>query len=113
MNVVGIDCEHERHEGMAGEALRTLVAHYPGHGWFVVIRGGVMQIKDMEINPNWGMVLHYTQIKSDAAERSREIVRAAGEFLERANLKRGASEGVKVKHVEGIPDRHIERGNRL
>jgi hypothetical protein len=113
MNVIGIDCEHTRDEHMAQEALRTLVNHYPGHGWFVVIRGGVMHVKDMEINPNWGMCLHYSQIKGDAADRAREIVRAAGEFLERANLKRGASEGVHVKHVEGIPDKHIERGQRL
>ena len=113
MNVVGIDCEHARDEGMAGEALRTLVQHYPGHGWFVAIRGGVMHIKDMEINPNWGMCLHYSSIKGDAAERAQQIVRAAGEFLERANLKRGASEGVSVKHVEGIPDAHIQRGHRL
>jgi hypothetical protein len=103
MNIVGIDCEHETDEGMAKEAVRTLVAHYPGHDWQVLIRGGVMHVKAQNIHPAWGMCLHYSQIKADANERARSIVRAAGEFLERAHLKRGQCEGSRVAAVEGIP----------
>ena len=40
----------------------------------------------------------------------REIIRAAGEFLERANIKRGKREmGQKTFKVEGIPQRDIGR----
>jgi hypothetical protein len=64
----------------------------------------------MDINEHWGMALKYSQIKSDAQDRKRQVIRAAGEFLERANLKRGAkADGGKVKRVEGIPDKHLVR----
>lgn len=109
MNIVGIDCENRCDDAMAKEALATLVKHYPGHDWHVMIRGGVMHVKAMNINEHWGMALHYTQIKADAKDRARSIVRSAGEFLERANLKRGAREDVKATHVDGIPDKHMTR----
>ena len=38
--IVGIDVEHDRDDSMAMEMLRDLSAVYPGHSWFVVIRGG-------------------------------------------------------------------------
>lgn len=112
--VVGYDTEHDSDETLAREILGYVLAAYPGHGWYVVIRGGVVQVKDLDINPNWGMVLHYTQMKDDATERKRQVVRAAGEFLERANLKRGAMvEGQVVHAVEGIPQKHMARGGAL
>jgi hypothetical protein len=109
MNIVGIDCEHPTDEGMAKQAIQTLVAHYPGHDWNVVIRGGIMHVKAMNIHHQWGMCLHYSQIKADAKERAKGIVRAAGEFLERANLKRGAYEGQKVAAVDGISAKDMAR----
>ena len=108
--VVGIDTEHDSDAGMAEQILADLCRAYPGHGWFVVIRGGVVHVKDMDINEHWGMALKYSQIKADAQDRKRQVIRAAGEFLERANLRRGAkTESGKVKHVEGIPDKHLVR----
>lgn len=109
-NVVGYDTEHDRDETLAGQILRTLVDHYPGHGWFVLIKGGIIQIKDMDINPQWGMALHYSQVNNDAAEMKKSVIRAAGEFLERANLRRGKKDETPVEHVEGIPDKHLMRG---
>jgi hypothetical protein len=107
--VVGYDTEHERDEPMAREIVQTCSCAYPGHDWFCVIKGGVIQIKLMDINPNWGMVLHYTQVKGDAASRKADVLRSAGEFLERANLSRGFKTHDKVKHVEGIPDKDLLR----
>lgn len=105
--VVGIDVENDIDDPIAMQMVRDLLSAYPGHSWFVVIRGGIVHVKDMDINPAWGMCLHYTQIKDDAAERKKQVIRAAGEFLERANLKRGANTGEVVRHVEGIPDKHL------
>jgi hypothetical protein len=82
--VVGIDCEHDRDDPMAMGMVRDLCAAYPGHAWFVVIRGGIVHIKDMDMHPDWGMALHYSQIKGDAADRKKQVLWAAGEFLERA-----------------------------
>lgn len=108
MNVVGIDTEHERDDGMARQMLHDLVQSYPGHDWHVLIRGGVVQVKIVDINPHWGMVLHYNAIKSDAMERKRDLLRSAGEFLERARLKRGAKQDVApTVAVEGIPDKYM------
>lgn len=108
--VVGYDCEHQADDTMAEGMVRDLVAHYPGHGWFVLVKGGVVHVKILDINDKWGMCLHYSQMKGDAAERKRSLILAAGELLERANLKRGASSGEKVTRVEGIPDKHMRAG---
>jgi hypothetical protein len=83
--VVGIDVEHDRDDPMAMQMVQDLCAAYPGHSWFVTIRGGVVFIKDMDIHPDWGMCIHYVDIKADAADRKKQVVRAAGEFLERAH----------------------------
>ena len=107
--VVGYNTEFDSDEPMAAQMVHDLCKAYPGHGWFVEIKGGIVHVKDMDINPNWGMCLHYSQIKSDANDRRRQVIRAAGEFLERANLRRGASDGERVTSVEGIPDKHLIR----
>lgn len=110
MNIVGIDTERPEDEGMAKEILCILVAAYPGHSWFVVIRGGVVQVKNTDWSSEWGMVLHYSQIKADASERKRSVLRAAGEFLERAHIIRGAKVHEQhVAHIEGVPDRALAR----
>lgn len=111
MNLVGIDVEHDSDSTMATDCVRVLVDHYPGHDWHVMIRGGVIHVKAMNIHPNWGMCLHYTQVKSDAQDRKRSLVRAAGEFLERANLRRGKREEGKTLHVEGVPDKQMARAS--
>lgn len=97
--IVGIDVEHDRDDGMAMQIIRDLCAAYPGHSWFVVIRGGILHIKDMDLHPDWGMCIHYTDVKADAADRKKQVLRAAGEFLERATRKLGRVQfdGLKAK----------------
>lgn len=107
--IVGYDTEHDSDEGLASRILRTLVDAYPGHGWYVTIRGGIIQVKDMDVHPNWGMALHYTQVTHDAAELKKSVLRAAGEFLERANMARGRKTEDRVTGVEGIPDKDLVR----
>lgn len=104
--IVGIDAENTADETMAKHMLADLVQAYPGHAWFVAIKGGVVHVKDLDLNDKWGMCLHYSQIKGDANERKRDVLRAAGEFLERANVARGAKRsGQHVRHIEGVPDK--------
>jgi hypothetical protein len=107
--VVGFDCENQTDDLMAAQMVSDLCQAYPGHGWFVVIRSGVIHVKDMDINDKWGMCLHYSQVKGDAKDRKRDLLRAAGEFLERANLRRGAKSDDVAMAVEGIPDKHLTR----
>ena len=104
--IVGIDAERETDETMAKQMLADLVQAYPGHAWFVTIKGGVIHVKDMDLNDKWGMCLHYSQIKGDANERKRDVIRAAGEFLERAHVARGAKRSDQnVRSIEGVPQK--------
>lgn len=107
--IVGIDTEHQSDEALAESMLADLCKAYPGHAWFVLIRGGMVHIKNLHWSDKWGMAIRYSQIKADAAERRKSVVRAAGEFLERANVKRGAKDETPVIHIEGIEDKHLTR----
>lgn len=111
-NIVGYSTEHDVDERMAAQMVHDLCLAYPGHGWFVDIKGGVVHIKDLDLNDKWGMCIHYSQVKADANDRKRQVLRGAGELLERANLRRGRSDNERVLHVEGIPDKQMAR-NRL
>lgn len=95
--VVGIDCEHDRDDALAMGMVRTLSEAYPGHSWFVVIRGGIIHIKDMDMHPDWGMALHYSKVTADAADTKKQVLWAGGEFLERARKKNGKTELQDIK----------------
>jgi hypothetical protein len=103
----GYETEKDTDAPMAADMVNSLSTAYPGHDWFVLIRGGIVQVKLMDINPVWGMVIPYNKVKGDALARKKDVIRAGGEFLERANLKRGAKEYREVLHVEGIPDKDL------
>lgn len=105
--IVGYDTEHERDEPLAREIVNTLSTSYPGHGWFVLIKGGVVQVKNLDWSDKWGMTLHYSQIVSDANDRKKHVIRAAGEFLERAAVKRGAKTEQVVRSIEGVPQKDV------
>lgn len=85
---------------MAKEILEYLVAAYPGHSWWTRIDGGVVIIKHFAISGTIGMVRHMSQISHDANVRKRDVLRAAGELLERAGLRR-VYEGEAVTRLEG------------
>jgi hypothetical protein len=106
--IVGIECEHDRDDSLAVEMLQALSSAYPGHSWFVKITGGIVHVKNLDFSDKWGMALHYSQVKADASERRRELVRAGGEFLERAHLARG-QKTERHTQIEGIPDKHLGR----
>ena len=109
--IVGIDTEHNEDDTLAKSMLHDIVSAYPGHAWFVTIKGGVIHIKDLDLNDKWGMALHYSQLKGDANDRKRSLIRSAGEFLERANLMRGRKRDNqhRVTHIDGVPDKHLSR----
>lgn len=107
--IVGIECEHDRDDPMALEMLHTLTQAYPGHSWFVKITGGIVHVKNLDMSDKWGMALHYSQMKNDAAERKRELLRAGGEFLERANVRRGMKTEDQHGLIEGVPLKHQVR----
>lgn len=112
--VVGVDVEKPEDQRLAEEILRVLIEAYPGHEWFVLIRGGVIQVKNMAWSDTWGMALHYRDVVHDAADRKKQLIRAAGEFLERANVIRGRRDyDQRLDQIEGVPDSHLARAKLL
>lgn len=88
---------------MCKEIGEIICAAYPGYSWHIRIDGGMLIIKNMSISSVNAMVRKYSDIAHDAKRRKVEVVRAAGEFLEAAHLRRGSSEGVIAHQLEGIP----------
>jgi hypothetical protein len=88
---------------MAKDIAETLFEKYPGYMWGVNVKSGIALIKCLNVSSLWGFVLKYKDISGDANFRKKEVIRAGGEILERAKLKRGEREyGSSVHSVEGI-----------
>ena len=106
----GVEAKTPQERAFGKQVLEVLDQFYPGHSWYVFVGGGIMAIKNLSFSSKWGMVRKLKNIQHDAMVWKREIIRAAGEFLERANIKRGKREmGQKTFKVEGIPQRDIGR----
>ena len=95
--------DSELNDGLAKEAAEALTVAYPNHSWWVEVKSGVLVVKHFAISGakgHIGMVRHLSQLVGDATFRKKEIVRAAGELLERAGLPRGAFKGGRVTNLE-------------
>ena len=97
----------------ADGVLELLTIAYPGHPWAVRVDGGIIFIRHLESpNSQYGMICKVNQVNHDAAVLKREVITMAGEFLERAGLKRGRYDDSDIVKVEGVPEKfraqHIE-----
>ena len=90
---------------MCKEIAEYLTQAYPGYPWHVRIDGGMLIIKNQKISPIWSMTRKFSGIAHDAKKRKHDVVMAAGEFLEAANLRRGISTGENAKTLEGRIDK--------
>jgi hypothetical protein len=93
-------------ESDAHEIMTLVTAAYPGHPWAVRVAGGVIFIRylDPTLPGNWGMVIKVDDVQHDAAVLKKRVIMAAGEWLERAGLKRGRENGDEIERVEGVPE---------
>lgn len=92
---------------LAKEIAQDLTLAYPGHSWHVRIDGGIVVIKNMNISVTAGMVRKLKDLDHDAGRRKHDVIMAAGEFLEAANMRRGAHrEGEIAETLEGLPSGH-------
>jgi len=94
----------------AKSILGLLWAAYPGHPWSVAVKGGVIFIRHLEFPANWGMATKFKDVQHDATTLKATVVKSAGEWLERANLKRGRSNGDEIGRVEGVPEKNQPHG---
>ncbi len=100
--------EAEDANGMdvAVQVLDVLMACYPSYSWHVREIDGALVIKEQALTAmfgQYGMMLksHESYSWSDL---KREVILAAGEFLERANLPRGKWTGQEAE-LEGADPR--------
>lgn len=96
----------ELQQADADYVLEVLCEIYPGHPWATRVDGGIVFIKHLGLGNNWGMVKKFGDLRHDATSFKKEIIMAAGEFLERAHLRRGASNGDQIEIVEGLPEKY-------
>jgi len=87
---------------MCKEIAEDLSVAYPGYSWFVRIDGGMLIIKNMAISATAAMCRPFSAIAQDAGQRKRDVIMAAGEFLECARLHRGKSDGSVATELEGM-----------
>jgi hypothetical protein len=103
MAIIYCDGDNPLAKGVAQEAAGYLVTAYPNHSWWVECRSGCLIIKHFEMSGargTVGMVRHTSNLDHDAGARKKDIVRAAGEMMERAGLRRGANNGAPVTSFE-------------
>lgn len=92
--------DNELADAHAKEAAEILCSAYPNHSWWVECKSGVLIIKHFGISDRIGMVRKLASLASDATARKRDLVRAAGELLERAGLARRDYRGESVRTLD-------------
>lgn len=96
----------ESERTIAKNSVEALIKHYPGYSWFVEVRDGLLMIRCYELDwrGRYCMVRKLGTVQHDYGRLVREVVHAAGEYLERANLRRGEKrEGEMAQKIEGAP----------
>ena len=85
--------------------LEVLSFAYPSHPWAVRVYDGGFFIRHLDFPTNWGMNYRSGKEAYSSSAMKRQIIRMAGEWLERANLKRGRWDGTHVKRLDGLAER--------
>ena len=92
-------------EDEANGIIHALSVAYPGYPWAVRVYDGGFFIRNLMYPKNWGMNFKYTSFGYSASALQREIIMKAGEWLERANLKRGRNNEDEIQYLEGAPEK--------
>lgn len=94
-------------EDEANGILNLLTAAYPGHPWAVRVYDGGFFIRNLDFPANYGMNQKYKNVGHDWKVMKREIIMMAGEWLERANLRRGRNINEdEITYLEGAPEKY-------
>lgn len=89
----------------AKEIVDLISTVYPGHPWAVRCDKGFIFIRHLAFGSNWGMNLRVKEADHDAAVLKKKLVMLAGEWLERAGMKRGRYDpDQETYRVEGVPE---------
>jgi len=87
--------------------LGALTDAYPSYPWAVRVYDGGFFIRNLMFPANYGMNFLYKTFGYSASAMKREIIMMAGEWLERANLRRGRNINEdEIEYLEGAPDKY-------
>jgi hypothetical protein len=85
-------------------AFEVLAPAYPGHSLSVRAYLGGFFIRDLRFPNGWGMNCPKTSELYSASAYKKKVIMLFGEWLERANEKRGLCEdGQEIVSVDGVP----------
>ena len=84
---------------------------YPNHLWAVTVQDGAIIVKNMAISGQYGFVLHLTDVYADPTLKC--AIKAGGELLERAHMRRGKWTGECAEVLEGSTRQHFRPWNSL
>lgn len=94
---------------MAHDILELLSIVYPSYPWAVRVygdeKGGGYFIRNLDFPANFGMNQPRAHMFASASEFRADVIRKAGELLERCNLVRGRNNDDPIKKMEGVPDK--------
>ena len=93
-------------ESEAEGIIAVLTMAYPNYPWAVRVYDGGFFIRNLDFPENFGMNCKYKNFGYSASAMKREIVMMAGEWLERAHLRRGVNNEDAIEVLEGIPDKY-------
>lgn len=92
---------------LAGDILNEIYSVYSGYSWFVQVKGGVLFIRELSFPASYGMARRLKESDFSASNLKHDVIMSAGEWLERARLRRGvAIQGEEALYVEGVPNRY-------
>ena len=97
-------------DAFAKECAEIITFTYPNHGWWVECKSGVLVVKHLEASGARGLVgmlRHMDKLPRGKGLRE-ELVRAAGELLERANMPRAGRTEDPVTSFE-LDDKKMEK----
>ena len=73
---------------LAKHAAELLHRHYPGYLWTVNVNQGVLDVRNLNLDGQWGFTIKHVQSYS-ASDLDKKVMRAGGEILERYRQRRG------------------------
>lgn len=96
---------------LAGDLLNEICQKYGGYNWRVKVVGGVVFVSEMSFPSQWGMLKKLGESDFSASNLKADVLRSAGEWLERAHLerKRLKFELTTPYRVEGVPEKDQPR----
>ena len=106
MTVVWKEGATQAQEDEAQAILDVLSTAYPGHPWGVRVYDGGFFIRHLAFPKNWGMNYRGSGHAYSSSALKAQIIRMAGEWLERAGMARGRHDAdQEIDYVEGVPEK--------